>query len=358
MVSRNKKIDIGSTDAGMVAFVFDKVPVWPPIQSGTVFEKEISDGKLILSAEPPGVLRLLVISTSGGNEYTLVNVRSCPLRMENGSAAMVLVSWRGKFGKIRVNGTTVGTDDFFEEVPREFIPNGAPAHEPALLCENFSVENSKQIVKRRSKFDAISSKPTYVSGGAAHYFESLRAEINQVTDVLKLIEAGSLDHVRGLSSHLRLLVATGKPLPLLQLCAAVYGLPLLLYTSARPTLAPPASEKLGLQLSMPASPEPRPLFFNPVDLDVWLGFRAMTIGDTVISHRVLLKRIADTLGAHVDVDILPAVFVLRTEKVALSEKMPIDLMGQYVQKAAAAVLPLCRATLQHREQVTTPNLAS
>jgi hypothetical protein len=164
-------------------------------------------------------------------------------------------------------------------------------------------------------------------------------------DLLKLLDGGGIHHAAGLAARLRLLVADGRPLPLLQLAAAEVDADLTVYACARPR--EPMSMQLAPEsfVSFEVSGQPNAIYNNPIDLDAWLSLHAATANGRRYTHRETIKAIGNTAGAHIDRDIHPIVSVLRSTKSAAIGGEEYDLVVDYVRHLAIVALGLSQRIL-------------
>jgi hypothetical protein len=52
------------------------------------------------------------------------------------------------------------------------------------------------------------------------------------------------------------------------------------------------------------------IYPNPIDLDDWLNLRAISFQGKNYTHRQVIEALGNTMGAHVDRDIIPLVALL------------------------------------------------
>ena len=108
-------------------------------------------------------------------------------------------------------------------------------------------------------------------------------------------------------------IATGEPLPLLQFCAAVHNMPLIVYTNNKPhdrTL--PFTPEMTFEGSISAIPAE--FNTNPVDIAVWLGLTGTQLGNVQHSNATVLTDIGNTVGSHVDPEVTAIVQSFRTHR--------------------------------------------
>jgi len=214
---------------------------------------------------------------------------------------------------------------------------------------DFGAENAAAIVERRRKLDAWRTKPNRIAGGPAHLFEGVRRELAQLNDLIELVKKGRKEHFAGIAARLRLLVATGKPVPALQSAAATLDMPLTLYTVANPRLAMPEDlRKLIITgLYNEASATPDTFARNPIDLDIWLGLTGADVGAAVLTNADLIKIVGDTMGAHFDHDIVAEVPSLGIVTSGIGN-VPLTGLEMFLLKTAEASTKLCEQVLAAR----------
>jgi len=166
---------------------------------------------------------------------------------------------------------------------------------------------------------------------------------------LSHIHAGRLHHVKGLASRLRMLIATGEPLPLLQLCAAENDLPLIVYTHYQPNAPRPPVLLEANIIDFALSPQAAPPFDNPVDLDVWLDFIFLRIDGRDITNHRALKEVGDTIGSHFATDVLPSVGMLKGLVSELGSKRAKEQLLYYLEVVATTAVGLGRQVLGKKD---------
>jgi hypothetical protein len=350
--SQQSKLEWGAVEESSLAGVFVLPEKWPVGQPAMILENALEGGFVRFIAEPTHRLRVYVVETGSGTPRLRADVITCPILNDEDVLATFVASWKGLSARFRLNGTLIGSSDFFDDVPKEYIAKRGvydPSKEPH---DDLSAASAKKVEKRKKKYAQRKPNPARIAGTVDHLFEHLKTVLLQIADLLENLKRGETHHIGGLSAQIRLLIIRGEPLPLLQSCAAVYGLPLTVYTSARPRIKMPVIPATGMSTVMSA--EPSILGSNPVDLDVWLHFIVGHIGKRSFTNFEILKDIGDTIGAHADHDIAPPVSMLRASRVGNGEApLPLDLLGRYIQIVATGVLPLGRAIVAHHEKATS-----
>jgi hypothetical protein len=175
---------------------------------------------------------------------------------------------------------------------------------------------------------------------------SLRDELAQLLDLISLIKAGHWHHIKGLSTHIRLLIADNKTsLPLLQHCAAQARLPLLIFTINDPLTRPPVTPDIHIEINF--RPVPDPPFTNPIDIDVWLELTAVSVDGIKFSHRQFIMTVAGTVGAHTDIDQPKMVIVTRRLESQLNATGAAQThLGIYMLEVAECVSSLASAVIR------------
>jgi hypothetical protein len=167
--------------------------------------------------------------------------------------------------------------------------------------------------------------------------------------LLKHVEQGNISHVDGLLRLLRLTIAdrTAKPLPLLQLCAALIDSPLIIFAppinASRALLPIAAVETLAVSIS----PIATDLLKNAVDLDVWLGSRAVQLEDRVLNQRELLNNIANTIAAHFDTQVRAETDLMRGWTSGIAG-VDLDFVVHYGVAVSTAVRDIIPPVLARR----------
>jgi hypothetical protein len=283
---------------------------WPPATEILLTALELDYGSLRVLYEQSGRIRAELTSTSGRME----SVSSCILDMLEVSAASLFVIWGN--GNLEISlgvgsgPITVGSlCNASEIVERLSLP---PLH--VKNTRYFTPENAAKLKWRRDTLVGTHPRRGTIRGDADYIFGELQDCILQTRDLLSLIEQGRRHHIGGLSTLVRKLIVLGEPLPLLQLCGATNNLPLMMFTASNPTRllrVPKGVPSPSHRIVFNGSAIPTPIFTNPIDLDAWLDLGAVEMENYLLSNREHLRIIGNTTGAHLDIDIHPAVAMLR-----------------------------------------------
>jgi hypothetical protein len=212
--------------------------------------------------------------------------------------------------------------------------------------------NAEYKSRRENKLSLLHAPPGRRRVSSDETFETLRAEIAQISDILNLIEQGRLYHAVGLSARIRLMVCSGRPLPLLQLCAALIEEPLNVYVPPITTRNGPVLPLDGVSFALLASASPSSLAKNLADLDVWLASPASVVQGKNLSQKDLLAQIGNTIGAHFDRDADPSVDALRSLKRAtpVGQAKPwIDYLCAVARTIVALAAQLLDARAKKKE---------
>ena len=204
--------------------------------------------------------------------------------------------------------------------------------------KDFSRENLDALNKRRDTLAGTHAQPKRITASDDYVIEVLNDELRLISDSMSEIENGKKYHLTGLANSLRKCIATGNPLPHIQMCAAMKNAPLIVYTEPNPTTEPydGASEAMS---GCSIFPEPGYGHTNPIDLDVWLDQYYGQIKTDSFTHRMAIKKIGDTIGSHFDKDMFPLVV---SAKGTISDLGGIkqDLLEMYLKQIAYTVLVL------------------
>lgn len=319
---------LATTAEGTVAGVRRLPWPWPTKHATSMYSAQLDNGRIDVDCDQHG--RITAQLTSESDEV-LLTVTSCPLVLSEPSAIALFVFWNTAKLEIIVNDELVGSNK--SPIPNEYHVemNRTGEH------YDFSAENESAIKARHDRLAGHGGTP--LKGGRQRsnkdaVFDALRDEIVQIDGLIQLIGNGGFQHAIGLSGITRKMIATGVPLPLVQLSAAFIGAPLTIYThAARRRVLPSELPTPSTHLVFGARPTPELLYENPVDLDIWLETPAGQVGGEYFTHRQLIKKIGDTLGAHFDLDVHPSVPALRGLRSGTASGN-VDFLIQYVCQAA------------------------
>jgi hypothetical protein len=325
------------------------LPARPPPKAILIYEQDLKDGRARIEYRPDARLHLAVHDTRPGSSDSL-EVTSCPVTNPTGSHCIIGFTWsltepRG-MGLI-VEGELVAIAAQNVPIPASYI---VPAKQFSGTPIDYSESNAIALSKRKHRLDGFNPIKGREKGDKAYLFGQLDAEFMQIRDLSLAIRNGQHHHAFGLAARLRLLMAAGKsPMPLLQLCAATIGEPLVVYAPPMP-LYVPVMDLLGPSsygLSCDISPKPTGRLNNPIDIDAWLDLTALSITATNVSHRRMLTVIGDTVGSHVDQYLHPHVQIWRSIKAEMRVNNG-DQMIEYLLKISDSAVVLCQHLLMKR----------
>jgi len=268
---------------------------------------------------------------------------SCRIHPESLKPSIFMVAWSKADGiKMELNGTPIGYSDRSKKVSaRHRISATTTDSDPPRA--DFSAKNARAISKRAGRFSALAPKEGTLHGGTQYLTASLRDEAAQLRSLLSLVDKGEKFHIRGISSRLRLLIVRSGQDPLLQMTAGAMKAPLIVYTCHNPKAKNTVVPAFSID-SADISAKPNLLTSNPVDLDVWLGLEAMQVGSVTIDHETLIGDIGNTIGSHLDINILPSVVALRSGSRLIGNNS-LDFLSGYVINVATVILDLCHSVL-------------
>jgi hypothetical protein len=334
----------GSTETGgFFMLAFDFGPPWPKMFAG-VFQLRLEDGFLDISVNSLGQLIVEISKTEKSSETLLVQVASCPLHAPMKIPVVLLVTWDlARETKIYINKVLVGSTNVNDSVPPRFVVPPA-TQQTNVQTYDFSEENKKATIKRSGKFAGHQPKPNRQLADADYLFDELQSNSDQLLDLLDLMKSGKHNHVSGLSSKLRLLIADNTGMPLLQTCAGIVNAPLIVYTlpdPGRPLLFTPS-----MLFKFDTSAVPTDLHGNPIDIDVWLELMANYENERPYTHREMILAVGNSIGSHVDRNVHPVVttFQAGISKLNDSENAG-DLLVNYFMHVSEIVSSLCRGIL-------------
>ena len=136
---------------------------------------------------------------------------------------------------IIIDGVLVGRAKSVSPIPEKYTI--LPANS-AVEVDDYSEKNKLAVLTRRDRLAGFHRIPGKKTIDEDYNFKKLEAETLQVRDLIALIQQGAQHHVSGLGTRIRLLIAIGTPMPLLQLCAALLSEPLIVFTVPRPFRPP------------------------------------------------------------------------------------------------------------------------
>ena len=323
----------GTTEEG-TTFLFVEMPwPWPP-RKPFLARHELSDGYLAFAVGADRALRGAVIKRDGDKERVVSSAITCPLVVAPGACAAIFVTW------IKQGVMTVMIDNTDVTWPCG-LPCFSLANASSDPSKHFDFlgKNAKAITRRRGAFLSLQMRPGTEAGGLDYLFEGLKEEADQLRDLLNLVENGHRAHARGLAARLRLLLHRQGQNPVLQTAASAKNASLIVYTNANPTLKLPITPAIGFY-SANLRPTPTPKFPNPIDIDVWLNLPAIHIGETILCHNKVIADLGNTVGSHLELNIMPSVTSLRRLSIGVSDELETGFV-YYIRMVARCVLVLC-----------------
>jgi hypothetical protein len=228
----------------------------------------------------------------------------------------------------------ISTEDNSVVLSEATITSGIPKD-----VRDYSKQNAEAVSKRRDRFAGSQPRPGRRRASNDAAFEALRMELRQITDLLSLIDQGNVDHVPGILARLRMTIAEGDPMPLLQMCAAMVNRPLVVYVPPITTSTKPLRSANLESIVYAISSIPTQLTKNAADLDVWLDSRAAQLKEQVLSQRKLLEHLGNTIGAHYAIDVHPMADLLRSWKSGI-DGVDLDFLIRYVCSVAHVISEL------------------
>lgn len=218
-----------------------------------------------------------------------------------------------------------------------------PKPKSQIEVVDYSDENSTACLKRE-RFREIKLGSGRTQPAATYPFCGLQREALQLRDLISLVQAGQHHHIYGLAARLRLLL-TGSA-PLLQRCAGLLRLPLIVEAIRYPELATTQDRPMTVMWS-PTLVEPGTPTASQVDIDIWLEWSDTVEGEAYPNWKVI-RAIADTVGAHFDPGLHPLVARLEAMNGA-TEAGVLNELERWVSNLAVHALRLCEDVLHHYE---------
>jgi hypothetical protein len=317
---------------------------WPP-DAPTILRNNFDDGYLLIEIGVHDRIRASVykLLKAGSYYYCALQGETCPIEINDDRPTVVLgVVWvLPNALAIYLNGAVLCSLDASHGVAlQSFKVERRPDHldgTPPPI--DFSIKNEKALSRRAGKFGTLQNDPRVKT----HLLNSLQAEVAQLCSLLQMIGMGETFHARGLAARLRLLLLRQGQRPLLQAAAAVKGVPLVAYTQRNPLGKLPTTP-FSVVCFGDISGVPTAMLKNPIDIDVWLDQTGMYIGDKTIPHEKLIADLGNTIGSHLDINVLPSVVILRSSE-NLSSEVPIDGLVRYLADLASVVVTLGQSVL-------------
>lgn len=272
-------------DEGSVFTEF-QVSSWPPPVTQTVLRK--SDGRLRLTirAKPSGRLRVEVVRQG----YQPLVIRSKHLDVRTPTLLRFNVVWRGTEAAVAANGQVIGTSS---DVFPEGVVTPADIQQTEALTDH--VDNQRARASRLQRTELMRARLGPDGAQVDSWLTSLATASQVVGDLAEMVREGRHHHLAGLAAGLARLIVGGQgDQPLLQWCAGLVDVPLLVYAS----VAPPARASEPVTRVMSAfdvtldRDERHQL---GVDLDVWLQHDVPLPGGQPIPVASLLAVIVEAL---------------------------------------------------------------
>jgi len=316
---------------------------WPPVTSQILHNLKVEDGNVQLTVTAQGTFRLGVYDRA---EAVLAFVESIPISLPGGTGFILQAQWEGSAAYLRYDNTLIADTSpearLVHPQPKESGPQGG---------HDFSAENIAAIRSRRNRLIARVPRAGRIAGGTEHLFEGIRRELAQLMDLVDLVQQGRTHHIVGIATRLRMLIATGTPLPALQSGAAAVDIPLPVYTVGSPRHPMPDDlrEKTAFSIGRGAFAQPDAISYNPIDLDVWLELNGATVGPKNLTNRMLIKTVGDTFGAHLDHDIPAEIPALSRLSLGIGQ-VEFSSLDMFLLQTAESSIELSRRVLSAYEE--------
>jgi hypothetical protein len=325
-------------------FVIVTLNGWPPNPLMEAQNSAHENVSVSIKLGTDGRIRVKVTEQTDNEAVTLHEVVSARLVFPPIPLALSIgVKWSPEDAELWVQDAKVGTTSDALFRANEITFSARPNYNKP---KDFSARNCKVVQKRTSKLpEWLKAKEGTRSGGSHHLFESLADEIEQMEGMLQLYRQGKRSFARGLAGKLRLLLLRDRQVPLLLACAALKTAPLIVYAGANPG-ASPGEGLPGVGIALGTIQErPDAVLNNPVDIEVWLGFEAMRINRKSISNHSLIGDLGNTIGNHLDPNIVETVDRLRGYQTTEPEGLT-DAFTSYVVEVADVIVALAKGLLE------------
>lgn len=300
---------------------------------------EYGDGNFLLrlTGLDTGQIRFTVLDPADIANVLYDDV-SCVLDMPERMPLKMAVSWGDGEITAYLNGGRILSS-------KSRLPIGSLYIVPPLKSKpitDFASDNALAITKRRGRLVGWQRNPKRVRATKDEVLKALASETKQLRGVLDHIKNNDLEYLTTLAALLRKMIATGDPLPMLQLFAAFSDRDLIVYTELSPVtqILAGASASMGFSIW----PQPTLMDTNPVDIDRWLELLWGQLGIQPVTHRSALTKIGDTIGAHFDWDMHPAVVVLRSGTSEFGG-VRTDYLTRYLIQVGITVFELATALI-------------
>lgn len=286
----NSSAEVGTFLAGM------SLP-WPPVRR-CLAEQRFSDGALTIHQIKDARLAVEIYKTSSEGLLLADRAESCPIICHDPARIIFTVAWIDyKIAYICINEKYAYSTDGDQKVEKCINIRSKP-FTPAIR-KDFRPENQAAVEKRRGRLARWVRNPDRIQHGRDYAFLSLKGEILQLKDLKSSVESGKYYHLPGMMARTRLLLI-GKPMGLLQICAAYQDAPLTLYTTANPDRLPIGD---ATSLEFNASKDTSdPACQNPIDLDIWLRQFGLILEGKEYNNDLIIREIGNTIASHRDLD--------------------------------------------------------
>ncbi len=291
-------------DQGTYVFEFLSSTEWPPKRNFEIQRIDFDVGTFVATATREGKICLKVIRKIDGLK---IEARTPQLNFANTKRTKIAFSWEfPSEWNLALKGLLISNND--QSVPENWT---VQAISSGAECD-FSAQNELAFRKRRDTLAGWQTPPGRIAATSEEFLSALREEQQQIDDLLDFLRAGSLHHYKGLASRLRLTIADGRPLPLLQACAAIKNRRLLVYDSghhlSEQFAVGTVKEKSNSQITVPTIElERHEKWPIQIDLDVWLDCRWGKVNQLDLTNRQVLKELGNLVGSHFDPGLKPIV---------------------------------------------------
>lgn len=332
----------GTTDAGTAILSVGLPDEWPGAPLFLCAEIALADGVLEIGSFTSGTIGARLIRWAGDDGLLIDEATSPTIERIVDAPVTISIVWsEARFSTFRINGA-----ELLGNKVERIVLDTEPSTDRGT---DYSAANEKVRHDRYHGLRGGNAGRDMIGGGRDFMLAALADEARQIEDLLRLLADGRDYHLPGLAARVRLLVhgSRTQTYGLLQHCAGLGRLPLILFADRQPEARAPLDDALVFHLVGAGKADP--VFCNPIDLDLWLKMPAITIAQQSFSHLAVIKEIGDTIGAHRDNGVGPLAHALQT--VRSSDVPKYRDVQRYITEVATILLELSRYVLAQSKPV-------
>jgi hypothetical protein len=286
---------------------------------------------------------------------SIAHIESCRLRGGSAIAHILNVQWDGSCLEISIDGSLAGSTNPNTQVPAKMRLGNTPVVTVASKREDFSRQNADILLRRKNRVSSLQALgPSERLLTKDEDFQCLADEIKILRDDIEAVFAGKVYKAKSVARSLRwLLEPMERRMGVLQRCAGRIGESLTVYTLDNPSTVPPVEPDMHLIMDMRA--DQAGVFRNPVDIDVWLGFRGGRLSRRSYSHGEIIKTIGNTRAAHGDHGLPSILEALDRFETEVTTRSKTNFVVSYVLYAGREVMLLAEKLIEKNAQKAKGN---